>query len=149
MGLGIGVGVQMYIEIKDGFSPHYGYSLGDVTAGSLGALQPWLRLKSNFFRHTDFKFSYWQRSTRYFEARNIPVKAFFSDDYLNQTYWMSTSLRYITNEKFDKIPDWLNLAFGWGIEAESWNSNPNDPNTGGKPEMYLALDVNLLKLFKV
>ena len=147
-GFGIGAGVQMAIEIKDGLAPHWGYSVGDVTAGSLGALQPLLRQKSSFFRHTDFKASYWQRSTRYFEARGLPITAIHTDDYLNQTYWMSTSLRYLTNEKYDKIPDWLNLAFGWGIEAESWDRNPLDPGTGGKPEFYLALDVNLLKLFK-
>jgi hypothetical protein len=147
-GFGVGTFVQMAIEMKDGFAPNYGYSVGDIAAGTFGSLQPMLRQKSAFFRNTDFKASYWQRTTRYFDRRAIKVIPLHIDDYLNQTYWMSTSLRYITGNRYEKIPDWLNLAFGWGIEAESWDTNLNDRGTGGKPEFYLALDINLLKLIK-
>ncbi len=147
-GFGVGTFLQLAVEIKDGFSPNFGYSLGDMTAGSFGALQPMLRLKSSFFRNTDIKASYWQHTTRYFDRRGIKVIPFHLDDYLNQTYWMSTSLRYLTNNRFEKIPDWLSLAFGWGIEAKSWDTNPLDPGTGGKPEFYLSLDINLVKLIK-
>jgi Predicted periplasmic lipoprotein (DUF2279) len=147
-GFGVGTFVQVLIEYKDGFSANYGFSYGDILAGSIGALQPLLRQKSAFFRNTDFKFSYWQRSARYFEHRGLKITPFHTDDYLNQTYWMSTSLRYLTGNRYEKIPDWLNLALGWGNEAESWDTNPNNPGTGAKPEFYLALDVNLLKLIK-
>jgi hypothetical protein len=147
-GFSVGTMVQFLIEIKDGYAPNYGYSLGDMVAGSFGSLQPFLKQKSTFFKNTDFKGSYWQRTTKYFDNRGIKRIPVHIDDYINQTYWMSTSLRYMTGNRYEKIPDWLNLAFGWGIEAETWNINPQDPGTGGKPEFYLALDVNLLKLFK-
>jgi hypothetical protein len=147
-GFSVGTMVQVLIELKDGYAPNYGYSMGDMVAGSFGSLQPYLKQKSTFFRNTDFKGSYWQRTTKYFDTRGIKRIPVHIDDYINQTYWMSTSLRYLTNNRYEKIPDWLYLSLGWGIEAKSWNSNPKDPGTGGKPEFYLALDVNLLKLFK-
>lgn len=147
-GLGFGAGLQTVIEMKDGFAPNWGFSIGDVAVGTYGALQPLLRQNFTFFRNTNFKFSYWQRSTRYFTERGRPVAAFDVDDYLNQNYWMTTSMRYLTGNRVAWIPDWLGLSVGWGIEAKSWNTNPNDPGTGGKPEFYIAPDIDFVKLFK-
>lgn len=147
-GFGMGIGLQVAIEMKDAFGPYWGFSMGDMAFGAFGSLQPLLKQKYSFFKHTDFKFSYWQRSTRYFDNRGWKVQPFHIDDYLNQTYWMTTSLRYLTANKVSWIPDWLGISVGWGIEAESWDTNPNDRGTGGKPELYIAPDIDLVKLFK-
>lgn len=169
-GFAMGFGLQVAVEMKDAFGPYWGFSVGDVTLGGFGALQPLLKQKSNFFKNTDFKISYWQRSTRYFDNRGWQRQqfelgsylqylakptpnayypnVFHIDDFLNQTYWMTTSLRYITANKVAWIPDWLGLSVGWGIEAESWDTNPNYPGSGGKPEFYLAPDIDWVKLFK-
>ena len=147
-GFGFGTGLQMAIEIKDGFSPDWGFSVSDIVLGTAGSLQPLLRQTSPFFRHTDVKFSYWQRSHKYFQVRSIKPTAFHIDDYLNQTYWVSTNLRYMTGNRVEWIPDWLNLSVGWGIDAASWNTDPTDPGTGGKPEFYLSPDIDLVRLFK-
>ncbi|MEN9609390.1 MAG: hypothetical protein RLZZ628_204 [Bacteroidota bacterium] len=143
---GMAAGIQMAIEVKDGLAPNWGFSLGDVTAGSLGGLLYVGRRHSEFLRQTDFKMSYWQYSTKYFDDRGWAHKAFDPDDYLNQTYWVSTSLRYLTREKIDWVPDWLNLAVGFGLEAETWNRN--GLGEGGRWEFYVAPDINLEKLFK-
>jgi hypothetical protein len=145
-GFAMAAGVQMAVELKDGFAPNWGFSLGDVTTGSLGGLLYVGRLHSELLRETDFKMSYWQRSTKYFDSRGAKVTIFDPDDYLNQTYWVSTSLRYLTREKIAWVPDWLNLAVGFGIEADSWNLT--GAGEGGKWEIYLAPDINLEKLFK-
>jgi hypothetical protein len=147
-GFGFGTGLQMAIEIKDGFSPDWGFSVSDIVLGTAGSLQPLLRQTSPFFRNTDVKFSYWQRSDKYFIARDLNNPVFHIDDYINQTYWVSTNLRYITGNRIEWIPDWLNLSVGWGIDAATWNTDPSDPGTGGKPEIYLAPDIDLVRLFK-
>jgi hypothetical protein len=148
---GMSTGLQAVIEVKDGFSPSYGFSVFDITTGSVGALMPVLKLRSDFMKNSDLKFSYWQRSLKYFDARAgiiNTVPPFHIDDYINQTYWMSTNLRYLLGEKAPWVPDWLNLSIGWGIDAATWNIDPTDPGTGGKPELYLAPDIDLLRLFK-
>lgn len=147
-GFAMGTGIQAVIEIKDGFSPKWGFSIVDISAGSFGALMPILKQKSSFFKNTDFKFSYLQRTDKYFSTRNIPRTFFNIDDYLNQTYWISTNLRYLAGQENTWIPDWLSISIGWGIEAASWNIHPTDPGTGGQPEIYLAPDIDLVKLFK-
>lgn len=146
-GFGMGTGLQLAIEIKDGFAPNWGFSVPDIAFGAFGSLMPLLKQRSPFFKNTDFKFSYWRRSDKYFDIRDLDPR-FHIDDYLNQTYWMTTSLRYLTGNRADWIPDWLGLSIGWGIEAESWNTNPADPGSGGKPEFYLSPDVDLVRLFK-
>jgi Predicted periplasmic lipoprotein (DUF2279) len=143
---GMAAGIQMAIEVKDGLAPNWGFSLGDVAAGSLGGLLYVGRQHSEFLRQTDFKMSYWQYSTKYFDDRGWKHAAFDPDDYLNQTYWLSTSLRYLTREKIAWVPDWLNLAVGFGLEAETWNLT--GAGEGGRWEIYLAPDINLEKLFK-
>ena len=145
-GFGMGTGLQLAIEIKDGFAPDWGFSVPDIAFGAFGSLMPLLKQKSPFFKNTDFKFSYWRRSDKYFDVRALKP-GFHIDDYLNQTYWMTTSLRYLTGNRVDWIPDWLGLSIGWGIEAESWNTNPADPGSGGKPEFYISPDIDLVRLF--
>lgn len=147
LGFGMGTGIQAIIETKDGFAPKWGFSVADLTAGTLGSLMPVLRLRSSFFRNTNFKFSYWQRTDRYFKVRNIPTTVFHSDDYINHTYWVSTNLRYLAGQKNTWIPDWLGISVGWGNEASSWDPNPAS-EYGGKPEFYIAPDIDFIKLFK-
>jgi hypothetical protein len=145
---GMSTGIQLAIEVKDGFAQNWGFSVGDVLFGSLGSLMPVLRKNSPFLQNTDLKFSHWKRSDKYFIGRSIPPQAFHIDDYLNQTYWVSTNLKYITQGKLEWMPDWLCLSIGWGIEAESWDRHPVYRGTGGKPEIYLAPDIDLVRLFK-
>ena len=144
---GMGTAMHLAIEVKDGYATDWGFSVPDIVAGSIGSLMPLLRLKSEFFRHTDFKFSYWRRSDKYFQATGKEPQ-FNIDDYINQTYWMTVNMKYMTGGKAEWMPDWLGLSVGWGIEAESWNTNPADPGTGGKPEFYLSPDIDLVRLFK-
>jgi hypothetical protein len=147
-GFSMGVGIQLAMEIKDGRGVRWGFSIADLAAGSIGAFQPYLRLKSPFFHQTQFKWSYWQRNMKYFREVAFYKKAYINDDYLNQTYWMTTSLPHLTGHRLKWLPDWLGLSLGWGIEAESWDTNPNDRGTGGKIELYLAPDIDWFKLLK-
>lgn len=145
---GMSAGIQLAIEVKDGFAHNWGFAVGDVLFGSVGSLMPVLRKNSPFLQNTDLKFSYWQRSDKYFRGRSMThTPVFHIDDYINQTYWVSTNLRYITQGKVEWMPDWLCLSIGWGIDAETWNSNPRGAGLGAKPEFYIAPDIDLVRLF--
>ncbi|RYF77662.1 MAG: DUF2279 domain-containing protein [Cytophagaceae bacterium] len=139
--------VQLSIEFKDGFSPRYGFSWADVTVGTLGGFWPMLQNHAPFFRDSQVKFSYWQRTTKYFDQRGIKTQAFSIDDYINQAYWFSFSLKYLFGPSLkQKWPDWLQFSVGVGLDAATWSPTRN--GEGGLWEVYLAPDINLVKLFK-
>ncbi|ARK09948.1 DUF2279 domain-containing protein [Fibrella sp. ES10-3-2-2] len=145
--LGATAFVQLSIEFKDGFSPNYGFSWADVTIGTLGGFWPMFQRRSTFIRDSQLKFSYWQRTDKYFEHRGIEPQAFSIDDYINQTYWFSFSPRLLFGPQFrQKWPDWLQLSVGVGLDATTWSPIRN--GEGGLWEVYLAPDIDLVKLFK-
>ncbi|CCG98675.1 hypothetical protein FAES_0664 [Fibrella aestuarina BUZ 2] len=139
--------VQLSIEFKDGFSPRYGFSWADVTAGTLGGLWPMAQQQSAFLRDSQWKASYWQRTDKYFDHRGIKTQAFSIDDYINQTYWFSFSPEHLGGHRFERVwPDWLQLSIGAGLEAETWSIGRT--GEGGRWEWYLAPDIDLVKLVK-
>ena len=145
--LGATAFVQLSIEFKDGFSPNYGFAWADVAVGTLGGFWPMLQNRSPFFRDSQFKISYWKRTNKYFEHRGIKPLAFSIDDYINQAYWFSFSPGYVFGPKFrQKWPDWLQFSVGVGLDANTWSPTRN--GEGGLWEVYLAPDIDLVKLFK-
>ena len=139
--------VQLSIEAKDGFSPRYGFSWADVAAGTLGGFWPMLQHRSPFLRDSRLKVSYWQRTTKYFDQRGFRRQAFSIDDYINQTYWFSFSPTYLFGQKNNgRWPGWLQLSVGVGLDADTWS--PTLTGEGGLWEIYLAPDVDLVKLFR-
>lgn len=145
--LGSAAFVQLSIEFKDGFSPRYGFSWADVTVGTLGGFWPMLQNHSPFFRDSQVKFSYWQRTTKYFDQRGIQLQPFSIDDYINQAYWFSFSPRHVFGPRFKQNwPDWLQFSVGFGLDANTWS--PTRTGEGGLWEVYLAPDIDLVKLFK-
>ncbi|UHG91338.1 DUF2279 domain-containing protein [Spirosoma oryzicola] len=147
LALGAAAFVEVGIELKDAYSPTYGFSWRDVTAGTLGGFWPMLQHRSAFLQDAQWKASYWQRTPKYFDERGIPRQRFSIDDYLNQTYWLSFSVNRFGGQRWQNTwPDWLQLSVGMGLEAESWSSHHD--GLGGRHEWYIAPDINLIKLFK-
>jgi len=147
LALGSAVFVELGIELKDAYSPTYGFSWRDVAAGSVGGLWPMAQRHSGFLRDTQWKVSYWQQTPKYFNERGIPVQRVSIDDYINQTYWFSFSPEHVGGQLWKRVwPDWLQLSVGMGLEADTWSSNHD--GLGGRHEWYLAPDVNLIKLLK-
>ena len=67
-------------------------------------------------------------------------------DYNGQTYWLSANMNSFLNT--DYLPDWLNLAFGYGAEG-MLTGEPNDPqfpNQSRTRQYYLSLDMDLSKI---
>ena len=139
--------VELGIELKDAYSPTYGFSWRDVTAGTVGGLWPMAQRHSGFLRDAQWKVSYWQQTPKYFKARGIPLQRFSIDDYINQTYWFSFSPSHFGGQRWKQAwPNWLQLSIGMGLEADTWNLHRD--GLGGRHEWYISPDINLTKLIR-
>lgn len=139
--------VEVSVELKDAYSPTYGFSWRDVATGTVGGFWPIAQNRSGFLRDAQWKVSYWQRTPKYFTERGIPVQRVSIDDYLNQTYWFSFSPERFGNDRWQRAwPDWLQLSVGMGLEAETWSVRHD--GLGGRHEWYVAPDINLMKLLR-
>ncbi|WP_273292608.1 DUF2279 domain-containing protein [Winogradskyella sp.] len=144
----LGLGFLTAVEVMDGFSEEWGFSWTDMAANVTGTglyigqellwKEQRILLKYSFHR-TDF-------------AKQRPDKLGnglfeeFLKDYNGQTYWLSANLN--TFFKTDYIPNWLNLAFGYGADG-MLTGDPNDPlflNQNRTRQYYLSLDIDLTRI---
>ena len=141
--------LQLAIEIKDAYSPYWGFSKVDLFAGSFGAFWPIFQYYHDPLKAMNFKFSYWNKSDHYqklqLEMGNEINNLAWQDNYINQTYWLTINMRKITNN--EAFPDWINIALGFSIDDSQYLDQYNRKQ-GGKNEWYLALDYNISSLFK-
>jgi uncharacterized protein YfiM (DUF2279 family) len=155
------------IEISDGFSDGWGFSLSDFSANALGTgLIIWQRLLQNGKSSSSIlkgvgeislKFSFHQTDYPKYRpsllgknlAENI-VK-----DYNGQTYWLSANLSALCpplNEP-SAFPKWLNLAFGYGAEGMIGGKGNPPTDESGNPvsfqrqrKYYLSLDIDFSRI---
>lgn len=103
------------IEIMDGFSQGWGFSWGDVCANLSGAGLLVTQEKIWKEQRIQLKFSFlpstYADSRPELLGKNVPQQIF--KDYNGQTYWLSINAASFCPSK-NKIPGWLNLAFGFG-----------------------------------
>ena len=139
------------VEVFDGYSSEWGFSLGDVAANAGGTtlyisqelLWKEQRIVPKFSFHT----------TEYASARPNVLGSSVSEqilkDYNGQTYWLSANVHSFF--KKSKIPKWLNVAVGYGAEGMI-TGNPELVNTVFFSEkqrtrqFYLSLDADLTKI---
>lgn len=148
----MGVFVQSAIEIKDGFAPTYGYSIGDLAAGSAGSFLPMLQYHVPAAKAFRIKVSYYRHNNYYYD---VYPYANIIDDYANQTYWLSVSVNDLLpkGSKAERIwPDFLTLVGGWGVDhtLNGYHTGVNlYENRGrGKYEYYVSVDVDWRKIIK-
>ena len=143
-----GAGLQLAIEIKDAYAPHWGFSKWDLALGSAGALWFVAQQYNNYLKAINFKFSYYKHSDVYLELerqRDSKINSvYWHDDYPNQTYWATFDIKKITGIYF--WPDWLNMAVGFGLDNTQY-LNKNKTKKGGNNEWYIALDYDLSKIY--
>lgn len=136
------------VEIMDGFSEEWGFSWTDIAANAAGTAlyigqellweEQRILLKYSFHR------------TQFAQQRpEILGDGFIEEllkDYNGQTYWLSANINSFL--KTDDIPNWLNLAFGYGAEG-MLTGDPNDPlflNQERIRQYYLSLDIDLSRI---
>jgi len=143
------------IELLDGFSMDYGFSLTDILANCVGAGFLWFQLK--FLKALRFmpKFSF--TPTHFAATRKEMLGSFFLaqliKDYNGQTYWMSFSPNVFLKTKL--FPEWLHISVGYGAE-NLLGGHDNVWENEGKVfdfsdlermrQLYFSLDLNLQHL---
>ena len=139
------------VEVFDGYSSEWGFSVGDIAANAGGTalyvsqelLWKEQRIVPKFSFHT----------TEYAAVRPNVLGSSVSEqilkDYNGQTYWLSGNLHSFFKQS--KIPKWLNIAVGYGAEGMI-TGKPELVNTVFFSEkertrqFYLSLDADLTKI---
>jgi hypothetical protein len=154
-GAGIAYFYQTTIEVFDGFSSEWGFSMSDVTANTLGSgILISQQLLWNEQRIT-LKESFHQ--TKYSEYRPGMLGENLLEnivkDYNGQTYWASINLYSFINRSQSKFPKWLSLAVGYGAEGMvGARLNPTDVDATAVPsfpryrQYYLGIDFDLSRI---
>ncbi len=130
---------QVAIDVKDGYSPEWGFSWQDVTAGTLGAFLPWLQSEVDLLRPMRLRFSYWVRDEAYWESyRAGGADGYWIDDYRNHDYWLTYLVEDALPPKAQKWwPNPLALSLGVGMAR---NQNPFDTLITPKRRYTFGLD---------
>ncbi|MEY2830562.1 MAG: hypothetical protein RIQ33_2420 [Bacteroidota bacterium] len=158
-GAGVGFALQLTIETLDGFSKEWGFSLGDISANTLGA--GLLVGQELMWREQKIQFKFSTHKKNYGElvlnerandlyGKTLPER--FLKDYNAQTYWLSgniSSLFHVQN----KFPQWLNIAVGYGADnmfggyANQWNKGLVVRNDLTRyRQFYISPDVDFTKI---
>lgn len=127
------------IDIKDGFAPKWGFSIFDVLSGGLGGFLPMAERYVPVFKYIDLKWSYWINSNAYYDSEHNASGGVFTDDYVNQTFWLSLKPYRMLPEAARKYyPSWLAIAVGLSIDDRVFTKEPHPHR-----EVYIALDYDL------
>jgi hypothetical protein len=151
----LGLGYQTNIEIFDGFSSAWGFSIGDMVANTIGAGLFISQQAAWGEQRVSMKISF--HPTEYAQYRPDELGNNFIEhsikDYNGQTYWLSFAIASFL-PKGTKFPGWLCLDFGYGAEGMiGGTSNPIMYNQNGDPvsfqryrQLYCSLDVDLTRI---
>lgn len=142
-----GVMFQTPIEILDGFSPDYGFSMGDMAANIAGPLlfAGQYLLWNEIRIHPKFSF----HGTELADVRPELLGRSWSEkwlkDYNGQTYWFSGSPGSFSEGPW---PKWLCLSVGYGIHDMVAGDPAKSREMGYNPyrQYYLSLDIDFTRI---
>ncbi len=154
IGAGMGFFYQTTIEVFDGFSSQWGFSVSDLAANATGSLLYLTQQLAWNEQKIQFKFSF--HKTDYSQYRpnvlGTDITQNIIKDYNGQTYWLSTNI-HSWLPSTSRFPKWLNFAVGYGIDGVT-GANENPEMVNGVPipvfersrQFYFAPDVDLTKI---
>ena len=139
-GAGMGFVFLTTAEVIDGFSKDSNASYGDIVANAGG---------TSLFVFQDLlwdeqrivpKFSF--HSSRFVSSNIKTMKTQIESEFDGQTFWLSANIQSFF--KKSKVPKFLNIAFGYGVE----NLDNSTLNTNVEPyrQLFLSLDVDLTRI---
>jgi hypothetical protein len=160
LGAGSAFAFQSIIEILDGFSDEWGFSIGDMEANLMGAggyLAQELLFKSQILQ---VKMGYKpynypdQLKTRRDQLFGATLPEQLLKDYNSQRYWFSANLKSIVPAS--SLPAWLNLAAGYssdgmyGGRVNTWTDAQGNfidrTDIARVRRFYLSPDIDLTKI---
>lgn len=139
-GATLGFAFLTVIEVFDGFSEEWGFSVGDVIANTTGAailigqelLWDEQRFQLKYSFHQTDNPQYWE------ETLGEDLLQQSLKDYNGQTYWLSVNIWSFFKDS--NFPKWLNFAIGYGIEGYDGS------NSKKYRQFYSSIDVDLTKI---
>lgn len=148
--------LQTTIEILDGFSSKWGFSVEDFSANTLGSALvvsqqlAWKeqRIQLKFSSHPVRYPSELKSRANNLYGTSLPEKVI--KDYNGQTYWLSVNPSTFMNEE-KRFPKWLNVSVGYGAEnmyggfINSWEEGGVIKSASQQRirQFYLSLDADL------
>ena len=157
-----GAAYMTVIEVLDGFSSQWGFSISDLSANMAGSSlfiaqellweEQKIQVKFSFHRNTYGSLALNQRADDLFGSRTLERML---KDYNGQTYWLSANLKSFF--KKSTFPPWLNIAVGYGADGMFGGSeNVVKDKTGTVVfdrrdiaryrQWYLAPDIDLTRI---
>jgi hypothetical protein len=141
----IAVGYLSAIEIMDGFSSNWGFSLSDMTFNFLGS--GLFLFQESFFSKQIIQAKFSFHPTPYAELRpEVLGNNFFESilkDYNGQTYWISFSPGNLGVENW---PKWLMLSFGHSVDGKLKGDSDNYLGYTSSREFLFSLDIDLTQI---
>jgi uncharacterized protein YfiM (DUF2279 family) len=152
-----GIILQTPIEVIDGLNEGYGFSIPDEIANVSGSALFIIQQALWDEQIIKMKFSYSPTKYPVYNPKRLGWNwaGSIPKDYNGHTYWLSMNLDRALGGQ-TKLPKWLNLAFGYGIDgAIAPFENPTtgyygqDLKADGivrQSQYYLSLDIDLRKI---
>jgi hypothetical protein len=150
----LGFAYMLNIEILDGFSSAWGFSLGDLSANTIGSLIFVGQQLAWDDQRFILKYSFHQTNYPPYRPDLLGSNLIqqMIKDYNGQTYWLSGNISSFLH-KGTKFPKWINIAAGYGAEGMTGASGNSLENSGKIiPEysryrkIFLSMDVDLTKI---
>ncbi len=162
LGAGMGIAYESVIEILDGYSAEWGFSVGDMAANLTGSL--FFLSQELIWKEQRIQFKFSSHTMRYSDAElRIKANDLYGSslperilkDYNGQTYWLSANLWSFA--KKSNIPKWLNASVGYGgagmfggytnqwIDKQGVYHDRSDIKRNR--QFYLAPDIDFSKIF--
>jgi len=131
-GVTMGMLLQSTVEVLDGFSPKWGFSVSDMGANVLGASMFFAEQKywgeqkiifkvssskrnySDVLIRSDNGIGFTSLSNRANDLFGSSFAQRYLKDYNTQTYWLSMNINSLFGA--EKVPSWLNIAVGYSGE---------------------------------
>ena len=143
------------VEVLDGYSSGWGFSVGDLAANTAGSLFVIAQELAWDEQRIVLKYSFQQSKYAKYrpEILGKNLQENLIKDYNGQTYWLSLNLSSFM-QKETRFPHWLNLAFGYGANGMTGaKKNPVMVDNNGNQiyfdryrQFYLSLDVDLTRI---
>ena len=146
---------QSTIEVLDGYSTQWGFSVTDFASNTLGSIIVVGQELAWDEQRIVFKYSF--LPSEYSKYRPTILGSNLQEnmlkDYNGQTYWLSINPSSFMRKE-TKFPKWLNIAIGYGAEGmtggeynpATYYANGNQISFERYRQYYLSLDVDLTRI---
>jgi len=145
IGVGVSLSYLSYLEVLDGFSNEWGFSIYDMAANVGGAALFWGQ--ERLFKQQIIvpKFSF--HPTEFAALRPEILGSKFAEqllkDYNGQTYWLSFSPGTIGDNKF---PKWLCLSLGYSADRKIVGDQEVYQNYQSRREFLFSIDIDFSRI---